>query len=145
MSDGAPTVRDLLAGPLSAARLVGGGSGLDRVVSSVVVAGRVDRAAPEPGAAVLLVAREGATSLDADVAVRHAADRGAALMALPERLAGPSTARIADRLALPTLVHGAADTHALAGALDAAVRAPLLAAAELALAAARAVRLAGAE
>jgi hypothetical protein len=141
-----PTVRDLLAGDaLGGARLVGGAAGLDQPVRAVVVAERVDRAAPEAGAAVLLVAREGATSLDADVALRHAADRGAALVLLPEGMTGPSTARIADRLATPAIVHTAQDPHALARTLDAVVRAPRLAAAELALAAARAVRLAGAE
>jgi PucR family transcriptional regulator, purine catabolism regulatory protein len=140
----APTVRDLVAGePLAGARLLGGASGLDAPVRAVVVAQRVDRAAPEPGAAVLLVAAE--TSLDADVALRHAADRGAALVLLPEGVPGPSTARIADRLAIPAIVHGADDPYALARALDTLVRAPRLAAAELALAAARAVRLAGAE
>ncbi len=142
----APTVRDLLAdAALAAARLVGGAAGLDRAVGSVIVAERVDRAAPEAGAAVVLVARRGATSLDADVALRHAADRGAALVLLPEGLAGPSTPRIADRLAIATVVHAAADAHALAHALDAAVRAPRLAAAELGLAAARAVRSAAAD
>ena len=144
MTGAAPSVRDLLAGPsLAGARLAGGAAGLDRGVLSVVVASRVDRADVAPGAAVLLVAAS--TSLDADVALRHAADRGAALVLLPEAIVGPSTARIADRLSIPAVVHAAADAHALAGALDAAVRAPQLQAAELCLAVARAVLAAGAD
>jgi purine catabolism regulator len=145
VSEAAPTVRDLLASaPLAGAVLLGGGSGLDRPVRSVLVAERVDHAAVSAGAAVLLVTRDGATSLDADIALRHAADRQAAAVLLVEGLAGPSTARIADRLGVPAVAHAAGDPHALAHALDALVRAPRLARAEATLAAARAVRGAGA-
>jgi PucR-like helix-turn-helix protein/diguanylate cyclase with GGDEF domain len=146
MSDPQPTVRDLLAHPaLVECRLLGGAAGLDRPVRSVVVASRVDQAALRPGAAVVVVARDGASTLDADVALRHAADQEAALVVVDDRITGLSAGRIADRLALPTVAYGDLDAHAVARSLDAVVRAPRLARAESVLAAGRAVRTARAD
>ena len=146
MSEATPTVRDLLALPeLAGARLLGGSGGLDAHVRAVAVARRVDAAAIGPGAAVLLVPPEEATSLDADIALRHCAERGATLLLVPARLAAESAARIADRLGIPAAALSDGDPWALAARLDAAVRAPRLERADAALAAARAVRRAQAD
>jgi PucR-like helix-turn-helix protein/diguanylate cyclase with GGDEF domain len=146
MTDSQPTVRDLLAHEaLAGARVLGGSAGLDATVRAIRVASRADGAAAERGAAILLVPGEQATSLDADIALRHAAERRAAAVLLPERVVAPSVARIADRLGLPTIVHMAADPYWLAHELAAHVTAPGVARAEAILAAARAVRRAGAD
>ena len=61
-------------------------------------------------------------------------------MLLPARLVAPSTARIADRLAIPAIVHEVEDSHRLAHELEALVVAPRVVRAETLLAAARAIR-----
>ena len=138
------TVRDLLAHPaLSGADVAGGAAGLGAVVRSVVVASRP--APSEPGALVVLVTGPESTGLDADIALRLAADHRAAAVLLPGSLRAPTTTRIADRLAIPAIVHDAADPHRLAHALEALVLAPRMAQAETLLAAARAIRDAGAD
>jgi PucR family transcriptional regulator, purine catabolism regulatory protein len=146
MSAARPTARDLLAHPaLADATLLGGRAGLDRGVSAVAVAARVDRAELARGAAVIVVRSADDTSLGADVAVRYAVDRHAALVLLTGPPVAESTGRIADRLRIPTLTVDGIDSYALARELDAIVSTPRVAQAEMTLATARAMREAAAD
>ena len=138
------TVRDLLAHPaLRGARVAGGAAGLHVVVRVVTVVSRPGAA--QPGTLLVLVAGPQSTGLDVDIALRVAADDRAAAVLLPAHLLAPSTARIADRLAIPAIVHDAQDAHRLAHVLEALVVAPRAARAETLLATARSIRGAGAD
>ncbi|TYB45582.1 PucR family transcriptional regulator [Actinomadura chibensis] len=112
---------------LSAARVVGGHTGLDREVASVTAISSLAAAASVGPGAFVIAAPAAVQGNIVDVLLRAARAGGAAAFLVPDSAwVVASTARLADKLGTPLIVSAVADPLHLALQLDRVVRAPEL-------------------
>ncbi len=119
-------------GELAAAKLIGGGSGLDREVRSITAVSTLAAAESVAPGTFVIATPGSAGSIVADVLLRAARASGAVAFLVPDGdSVAISTTRLADKLGMPLLLAPVSDPFQLARQLDRAVHAPELDRAEV--------------